>query len=89
MAYVNAMERIVEDLFTELIHTKKLPCECPQCKLDIMLITLNHLPPKYVASHEGEVYVKALYLNQQIKMDVLSELSRAANKVAANPHHHA
>jgi competence protein ComFB len=87
MNFTNVMEPIVENLFAEYEKKYPLACNCGQCKLDILVIALNQLPSKYVASQSGELYMKALFLNPQLRSDVMRELARAAQIVSQNPRH--
>lgn len=87
MALVNAMESIVKGCFEEFQKSYPLKCDCAQCKEDILALALNHLPSKYVSSHIGEVHIKTMYLDQQLHMDVMRELTQAATIVERNPRH--
>jgi competence protein ComFB len=62
-------------------------CKCQQCRYDIMALVLNELEPRYVVSHIGETYTKAQLLDTQFRIDVVTAISNAANKVRANPRH--
>jgi competence protein ComFB len=87
MNLTNVMEPIIKNLFEEYQKKYPLACSCSQCQLDILVITLNQMPSKYVASQSGELYMKALFLNPQLRSDVMRELARAAQIVALNPRH--
>lgn len=87
MKFLNVMEPIVQNLFEEYERKYPLTCECGQCRLDVMVITLNRMPSKYVASQSGELYMKTLLLNPQLRSDVMQEFTRAAQIVSQNPHH--
>ncbi len=52
-----------------------------------MALALSRLPPRYVATDAGTLYVKAAYMHPQLQLDVYQELLRAAEVVAAHPHH--
>jgi len=83
---INAMETIVKNLFVEFQKNYRLKCACDECQTDILVLTLNRIPPKYVSSQTGELYIKTLYLNSQLQSDVLRELSRAVLIVEKTPH---
>lgn len=87
LSMVNAIEPIVKTILEEWQQTYPLKCACDQCKLDILVIALNHLQPKYVTSKAGEVYIKTLLLNNQLRSDVVRELTKAAAVVGQNPRH--
>jgi len=83
----NIMESIVEQLFEEFKKSYSLACSCNECQSNILAITLNQLPPRYVSTSKGEILIKALYLDTQLKQDIIRELTHAAIKVAENPRH--
>jgi len=66
---------------------KRLTCTCEQCQNDIMALTLNRLPSRYVSTELGSAYVKAQYLNSQLQSDVIRELTLAVDKVGQQPKH--
>jgi len=83
---VNLTEILVEKLVEDLCG-KRGECTCETCKADIMAYALNHLPPRYVNTDRGEIYVRAQTLNQQISTDLLVEVSKAIEHVKNNPRH--
>lgn len=84
----NALEPIVVDIMEEhFVKTGVLKCECDNCKLDILLLTLNHLGAHYTSSQEGEAYIKAHYMNPQQQSDVLREITNSVQIVELKPHH--
>lgn len=87
MAFVNIMEKVVQEALQEYVAGNELRCECEKCRADILVLTLNRIPPKYVSTPAGEMYVKALYLNPQNKMDVMREITRSVLIVGENPRH--
>lgn len=87
MPVINAMEMIVQDLFIDFQSNYKLKCDCEKCKRDILALTLNRLQPRYVSSQNGEVHIKTLYMDQQLQLDVIRELTKAKEIVETNPRH--
>ena len=87
MPVINLMETVIQDLFDQYQKKHALKCNCSHCKEDILALVLNRMPPKYVSSHKGEVYIKTFILNQQLQMDVMKELIRAVKIVEENPRH--
>jgi competence protein ComFB len=76
----NLMEEIVKQCLKELIHTQEQLRDCDErMQCDIMAIALNHLPPRYVTSEQGETFVKTQA--RQVEPDVFRELSYAIEKV--------
>ncbi|CAG7610716.1 hypothetical protein PAESOLCIP111_01277 [Paenibacillus solanacearum] len=87
MGLHNAMETIVLEIYEEFEKQYKLACVCNQCKEDIWALVLNRIPPRYASTQKGELFVKGLYLNQQLRSDVMRELMRASLIVEHNQHH--
>ncbi|UJF35123.1 late competence development ComFB family protein [Paenibacillus hexagrammi] len=76
----NLIEDLVQQCLKELQQTQAQLKECDDRLLDdIMAITLNRIPPKYVASNQGEMFVKTQL--RQMVPDVYRELSYAIDKV--------
>jgi competence protein ComFB len=82
----NMMETLVLEKLDEV--SEKLDCcQCPKCRMDIASYALNRLPPKYVATYEGEVYSKLDTLSIQYEADLLKAVFLAAEVVKNNPRH--
>ncbi|WP_161793306.1 late competence development ComFB family protein [Cohnella kolymensis] len=85
---VNAMEPIVKNFFQDqFLKPGILKCHCSKCQLDILLLALNQLTPRYTSTTQGEAYIKAIYMNAQMQSDVLKELTKAVSVIEANPNH--
>ncbi|MDF1495717.1 late competence development ComFB family protein [Caproiciproducens sp. CPB-2] len=82
----NLMESLLLTKMDEVID-KLDCCKCEKCRMDIASYALNRLPPKYVATYEGEVYSKLDTLSTQYETDLLNALFQAAKVVSENPHH--
>lgn len=85
---VNVMQIVVETMTNEIIR-KEGVCDCEQCKMDVMAIALNKLPPKYVVSEQGRAY--ETYRIQgvpQSRVPVYQALLEAAQLVKKFPRHH-
>jgi competence protein ComFB len=88
MSVLNAMEPIVIHMFEDnYLNERKLACACEKCQQDILLLTLNQLPPRYTSSQVGEAYIKALYLNPQLQSDILTTLTQAVQVIEEKPSH--
>lgn len=82
------MEPIVVSFFEEhILPNYPLKCNCEKCTTDIIVLTLNHLKPKYTSTQAGQAYIKALYMNTQLQSDILQELTRSLQVVESNPQH--
>lgn len=84
--YHNIMEDLVEEEYDRAAQTLGC-CTCENCRSDIIAYALNQMPPKYVASHTGEMYSKTFILRNQHYADVLAALSKAAAVVREHPRH--
>ncbi len=51
----NAVETHVAEAYAHLVHHYPDFCGCETCRLDVMVYSLNRLPPKYVIGLEGSV----------------------------------
>lgn len=87
MEIKNRMEDVVINTLDTIL--KKYPncCTCEQCKKDIVVFALNHLPPKYVSTHKGDVFVRLeeTYTDNTIK--VIEEIIKAIELVSRHPNH--
>ncbi|WP_085834127.1 late competence development ComFB family protein [Clostridium merdae] len=86
VALKNIMESIALQKLDETIDMLDC-CKCDKCRMDIASFALNHLPPKYVATYEGEVYAKLEAFSLQYETDLLNALYQAARVVTENPRH--
>jgi len=85
----NNTEFLVLETMEDLLKRPEFKdiCTCNQCLLDIATYALNHLPAKYIASHEGEIRTKLTEFELQVKADVVSVVAKAIKVVSNNPHH--
>lgn len=82
----NIMEIIVKKEVEQSKHLLELACQCDQCLADIMAISLNQYPPKYIVNDDLEPYVRVGYeMMQQERAGVLTAIVNAAKKVNQNP----
>lgn len=85
MAVVNIMEEVVRNALHEHLQELHLPCTCSHCLDDIMAITLNRLPPRYIANLHNSAIVRAEQItNQQGLTTVVLEIAKAAQIVSKN-----
>jgi competence protein ComFB len=77
----NLMEEIAKNCLKELLLHQETGTEIDmQSQSDILAITLNKLPSKYVATSRGEMLAKT-QLRAQVETDVYRELSLAMDIV--------
>jgi competence protein ComFB len=62
-------------------------CRCEKCRLDVMALALNELPPSYVVTPRGEIFaaIDASYLQKQVDAEVA--VLNAVRMVKASPKH--
>lgn len=85
-AFQNVMEMLVYNKLKSMLHIIDC-CHCEKCQKDVVAYTLNHLPPKYVVTHQGELYTRAEALKLQYETDITTALLKAAQIVKENPRH--
>lgn len=82
----NYMEDVVFMMIDDVLKNVEV-CKCQKCKLDIVALALNNLPPKYLVTEKGELYSKISSLQQQFEVDVISAIIKAAVLVSRAPRH--
>jgi len=87
MKIQNYMEDVVQDELEILLGERDDICKCQKCRFDIMVWTLNRLPPKYVITDRGRLYTKLKEQEIQFKADVVKELTKAILYINKNPQH--
>lgn len=85
-AYKNVMEDLVLGRINEVWNSLEC-CKCDQCKDDVIALTLNQLPTKYVATREGEVYARIDELSIGKEAEILTALAKSAKVVKEKPRH--
>lgn len=82
----NLMEDIVKKKLSEIFDSLNC-CKCDRCRLDILTYTLNRLPPKYVASTQGELLSRIDSLDTSFEMSVIATITSAAEIIKRFPRH--
>jgi competence protein ComFB len=82
----NLMEEAILDVVDDFMDKRNI-CACEQCRLDVVAIALNSLPPRYVATPKGVIYAKTDFLEIQKNIDVIGAILKAIELVKKNPHH--
>jgi competence protein ComFB len=62
-------------------------CDCEDCRLDIMAIALNKLPPQYVVTEKGAVFAAVSEMSHQRMVDLAAAVTEAAVMVSSKPRH--
>ncbi|GIN39711.1 late competence development ComFB family protein [Bacillus sp. Gen3] len=85
MPIFNVMEEIVRNALMEHMEQLRLPCTCERCIDDVMALSLNHLPPKYIVNEGASPIVRAYYTaDRQGAANIISILFQAAETVSKN-----
>lgn len=85
-----AIKNIVETLIDQnldVVLSGYDCCKCDLCRMDIKAYALNHLPPKYVATHMGGLYAKVDNSSFQNNAYILSAIANAIDVVSKHPRH--
>lgn len=86
MAIKNVMEDVVRDVLLKYGAELHLTCRCERCFDDIMALSLNQLPPRYIVNSELSPYVRAAHeADRQGATTILSAVAHAASRVAKSP----
>jgi competence protein ComFB len=83
----NYTEKVVREVLIEIVDRRADVCKCERCKLDIMAMALNNLPPQYYVSEKGEVFSKLLATYMETRTKVITEVTKAVMHVEKTPHH--
>lgn len=85
-AYLNVMERIVEDKIIYFMRQFDV-CTCDRCKADTIALTMNGLMPKYIVTTPAAVDPLLSYYTNRLISDVTVEATKACMVVKENPRH--
>ncbi|OPX18135.1 hypothetical protein BXT86_02740 [candidate division WOR-3 bacterium 4484_100] len=85
--FENYIERIVREELNRFLEQDRSICRCNKCFQDIMTLTLNNLPPMYVASDVGHIMTMFNLTRDQVRAQVMVELIKAIEQVKNNPRH--
>ncbi len=90
MAAKKLPKNILEDLITykldELIDATGV-CKCDRCRTDIIAISLNKLPSRYVSSPGGDIMARIQSMDDQMQANITSTILKAIEVVKKKPHH--
>lgn len=80
---VNTMESVVLEKLDSVLSRMQC-CKCDRCKKDIVAMSLNKLPPKYMVLVEGQPTPD---LSPQLNAQVIAAMIQAVLAVRAHPRH--
>ena len=81
----NVTEMLVARSYDELLPTVPEFCRCEVCRDDVLVYSLNRLPPHYTSTLKGEVVSKLEMDAGQGSIDVTVVLLEGMQRVAASP----
>jgi competence protein ComFB len=84
---VNLMEAMVRRVMDQVLEEQSNVCRCLKCQRDIMALSLNALPPRYVSTPRGETFFRIRQMENQFVADVLAAVTQAVEKVRKYPRH--
>ncbi|OAT81364.1 late competence development ComFB family protein [Desulfotomaculum copahuensis] len=82
-----AVRRALPDVLQEYRLAHPDTCDCQRCREDILALSLNQLPPHYVASNEGTIFTKVSFDQIGGKAQVIAAITNAIKTVSAHPRH--
>ena len=82
----NYMEEAVEQYIEQWLPQADV-CQCEDCRLDIMAIMLNALPPQYGVTDTGAMFAKLREFSFQHRADIMAAMISAIEKVKGKPSH--
>lgn len=83
----NVMEDLIQSEIDEYIDNLGI-CTCPVCRRDLLTLTLNNVPPKYVTSEKGAAITKAERIaSREEELKLLTEITYYAQMVKQRPNH--
>ena len=85
--YENYIEKFVRDEMKHMFEIDKTICKCDNCYQDIMTLTMNNMPPMYVASDVGHILTMYSLSKDQLRAQVMVEILKAVMTVKKNPRH--
>jgi competence protein ComFB len=83
---VNIMEGIIKERLDHLLNNFDC-CKCPVCREDMLALTLNSVPTKYVTSQKGELFGRTETLNQSMSLNLDITIVKAIQQVHRLPNH--
>ncbi|MGI6751261.1 MAG: late competence development ComFB family protein [Anaerovoracaceae bacterium] len=83
---VNLAELLVKEKLTQVMERMGV-CNCEKCTNDVLAITLNSIPPKYVTTDSGKQYLQLNLYKDQYETDIIAALTKACTRVKSMPRH--
>ena len=87
MELKNYMEDFVLQKLDGVLKLYPDCCDCPQCRRDIAILALNHLPPKYVSTDKGGIFARVEQMSINYDIEILEQIAKAIEIVSEHPRH--
>lgn len=84
---INKMESVVKSIVERYLQDHPELCACDRCRLDMIALTLNSLPPRYAVTTLGEVFTDVNLQGIQSTADIMMALMRSIEIVKKKPRH--
>jgi competence protein ComFB len=82
---INVVKLIAEEMLPSVMEKMNVP-DTQENREDILALTLNALPTKYVTTDEGKQYVQLVNVYRiQYELDVIASLTKSSLKVKDKP----
>lgn len=82
----NLMEELVDRLIDDYMKEVGM-CTCEQCRADTRAYALNNLPPRYVVSTGGGIFVRVNALTDQSQANIATAIMKGIRVVSQHPRH--
>lgn len=82
----NVVELLAYEMVADVMDRMEV-CTCQKCTSDVLALTLNTLPQKYVTSDAGKQYIQLATYKKQFETDVEIAMMRACMTVKTAPNH--
>ncbi len=83
---INLAEVLAKEKMALVMERMKV-CMCPICVNDVLALTLNSLPTKYVTTDAGKQFFQLDGYKKQYEREILAALTKACVRVKASPRH--
>lgn len=84
--FVNVAEEIVRSKVPPIMLDYDM-CTCERCTNDVVALTLNRIPPKYVVTMKGKLYARINACLPQYQTDMLAAITDSCTTVKNNSRH--
>ncbi len=85
-ALYNIARRLVEENVDKYIKAFEV-CTCRRCRNDIIALSLNYIPPKYVVMHPAELVLRSDMYGIRHHGEITAQIMRACKQVKEHPNH--